>query len=135
MQDERVAAPLVGQKLAPAGTELVVVEWRAEADGGDPPRYIAPLHCHRSDDEAWYVLEGTLAFRLGHEDIEVEAGGAVMAPRGTVHTYWNPRPEPARYLLVMTPRISKLIEALHSEGARSAEEVFAAHDSELLGWP
>jgi len=79
--DERVAAPLAGNRLAPAGTELVVVEWRAEADGGDPPLYIAPLHVHRSDDEAWYVLEGTLAFRLGDEELEVEAGGAVMAPR------------------------------------------------------
>ena len=63
------------------------------------------------------------------------AGGAVMAPRGTVHTFWNPRPEPARYLLVMTPRISRLIEALHAPGAPAPEEVFRQHDSELIGWP
>ena len=45
---------------------------------------------------------GALRFRLGDETVEAPAGGAVLAPRGTAHTYWNPRPEPARYLLVMT---------------------------------
>ena len=45
------------------------------------------------------------AFRLGDEEVEAPAGGAVMATRGTVHTYWNPRPEPARYVLFMPRRI------------------------------
>ena len=36
-----------------AGADLVLVEWTAEI--GD--HWIAPLHVHRSDDEAWYVLE------------------------------------------------------------------------------
>jgi mannose-6-phosphate isomerase-like protein (cupin superfamily) len=135
MSDERVAVPLAGQKLAPAGAELVVAEWRAEPGGSDPPLYIAPLHIHHSDDEAWYVLEGALRFRLGDDEVEAEAGCAVMAPRGTVHTFWNPRPEPARYLLVMTPRISSLIEALHAPEAPPPDEVFRQHDSELLGWP
>ncbi|MGZ4201487.1 MAG: cupin domain-containing protein [Thermoleophilaceae bacterium] len=130
-----VANPLAGNELAPAGSQLVLVEWRAQAGGGDPPPYIAPLHVHRADDEAWYVLEGTLAFRLGEDEFEVEAGGAAVAPRGTPHTFWNPRPEPARYLLAMTPRIKGLIDALHSGDGRSPEEVFQDHDSELLGWP
>jgi mannose-6-phosphate isomerase-like protein (cupin superfamily) len=133
--DERVAAPLAGNELAPPGSDLVVVEWRADAGGSDPPLYIAPLHLHRSDDEAWYVLDGALRFRLGDDEVEVEAGGAVMAPRGVVHTYWNPRPEPARYLLFMTRRISDLIEALHAPGAPSPAEIFEQHDSELIGWP
>jgi mannose-6-phosphate isomerase-like protein (cupin superfamily) len=133
--DERVAAPLAGQKLAPPGSDLVVVEWRAEAGGADPPLYIAPLHIHHHDDELWYVLEGALRFRLGDDELEVEAGGAAMAPRGVAHTYWNPRPEPARYLLVMSSRISSLIESLHAPGAGPPEQVFREHDSELIGWP
>jgi mannose-6-phosphate isomerase-like protein (cupin superfamily) len=135
MPDERVATPLAGNRLAPAGTDLVVVEWKIDTGGIDPPMYIAPLHLHRSDDEAWYVLKGALRFRLGDDEVEAEAGGAVMAPRGTVHTFWNPRPEPARYLLVMTRRISELIEALHAPGASPAEQVFRDYDSELIGWP
>lgn len=135
MPDDRVASPLAGTKLAPDGTDFVVVEWRADGDGNDPPLYIAPLHIHYSDDEVWYVLEGALRFRLDDDEVEVPAGGAVMAPRGTVHTYWNPRPEPARYLLVMTPRISRLVENLHAPGAGPPDQVFREHDSVLIGWP
>jgi len=129
------ASPLAGNGLAVDGADIVLVEWRAEPGGEDPPLYIAPLHLHRSDDEAWYVLEGTLAFILGEERVEVPAGGAAIALRGVPHTFWNPAPVPARYVLAMTPRIKSLIDSLHDGSGRSPEEVFAAHDSELLGWP
>ena len=79
-----------------------------------------------------------MRFRLGDETVEAPAGGAVLAPRGTVHTYWNPRPEPARYLLVMTARIRALIDAIHALETREPDAlaaVFRDHDSELLGWP
>ncbi len=127
-----VAAPLAGRVLY--SDSLVLVEWRDPGGETDPPRYIAPLHVHHEDDEAWYVLEGTLAFRLDDEEVQAPAGAAVLAERGTVHTYWNPKPEPARYLLAMTPRVHALIEALHAPGADPAA-VFSAHASTLIGWP
>ena len=126
------AAPLAGRALT--SPSLVLVEWRDPGGGQDPPHYIAPLHLHHEDDEAWYVLEGTLAFRLGDEEVEAPTGAAVLAERGIVHTYWNPRPEPARYMLAMTPRIHALIEALHAPGADAAA-VFRDHASTLIGWP
>lgn len=132
------AARLAGGLLASPSASIVVAEWTDPGGGHDVPRYIAPLHVHHEDDEAWYVLEGALTVRLDGRDVEVAAGGAVLAPRGTPHTYWNPRPEPARYLLVMTPRISALIDALHAGGASDAETVaatFAEHRGEYLGWP
>jgi mannose-6-phosphate isomerase-like protein (cupin superfamily) len=136
--DPRSAVSLAGGLLAPPGSDLVLAEWRDPGGGGDPPRYIAPLHVHHRDDEAWYVLAGALRFRLDDETVEAPAGGAVLAPRGTVHTYWNPRPEPARYLLVMTARIRALIDAIHALEAREPDAlaaVFRDHESELLGWP
>jgi mannose-6-phosphate isomerase-like protein (cupin superfamily) len=132
------AVPLAAGLLAPAGADFVLAEWRDPGGGFDPPRYIAPLHVHHRDDEAWYVLDGALRFRLGDRTVEAEAGGAVIAPRGTPHTYWNPRPGPARYLLVMTATIRALIDAIHALEARdpaALEAVFRAHESELLGWP
>jgi mannose-6-phosphate isomerase-like protein (cupin superfamily) len=126
------AAPLAGNALE--SQSLVLVEWQDPGGSTDPPRYIAPLHVHHEDDEAWYVLEGTLAFRLDDEDVEAPAGSAVLARRGTVHTYWNPRPEPARYVLAMTPRIHALVAALHAEGA-DPHQVFSDHASTLIGWP
>jgi mannose-6-phosphate isomerase-like protein (cupin superfamily) len=131
-----VVSPLAGNVLAADGASLVLAEWRDPGGEPAPPRYIAPLHIHHTDDEAWYVLEGALRFRLGDEEVEAQAGGAVIATRGTPHTYWNPRAEPARYLLVMTSTIAALIDALHAPGeTRTMEEVFEAYDSTLLGWP
>src|SRR5215470_8678451 len=104
------ASPLVGGRLE--GEDFVVVEWRAAPDTG-PERPIAGLHVHHEDDEAWYVLEGRLGFRLGDEVVEAGPGQCVLAARGVPHSYWNASPEPARYVLVMGPRIHALIEELH----------------------
>ena len=110
---------------------FVVADWTDQ--GNHPGMPIAPLHLHRSDDEAWIVLEGRLGFQVGDERHEVEAGGSMLVTRGTPHTYWNPSSEPVRYLLVMAPRISQLIEALHSSDRDRFAEIFEEHDSELLG--
>lgn len=112
------------------GSGFVLAEWR---DGGETSaeRPVAPLHVHDEDDEAWYVLEGRLGFRLGDEVVEVGEGEAVLARAGVAHTYWNAGDRPARYLIVMTPRIAALIDELHRPGA-NPREVFARHRSTLL---
>jgi len=109
---------------------FVIADW---TDSGEHPgRPIAGLHVHHSDDEAWIVLEGTLGFRVGEEEREVAAGESLLVEHGTPHSYWNPSPAPARYLLVMTPGIHRLIEELHSGRRSDYAQVFAEHDSELL---
>jgi hypothetical protein len=52
--------------------------------------------------------------------------------RRTQHSYWNPAAEPARHLLVMTPRIHRLIEELHVGGRADYAQIFREHDSQLL---
>jgi mannose-6-phosphate isomerase-like protein (cupin superfamily) len=126
----RLAAGPVG---LPDG-DFVVVEWGDPGGVTGPDRPIAGLHVHHSDDEAWYVLEGTLGFRLGDETVEAGPGEVVFARRGTPHTFWNARLGPARYVLVMTPRIHRLVEALHGPGSgpRDFAAIFREHASELL---
>ena len=46
-----------------------------------------PLHVHRNDDEAWYVLDGTLTFQVADATWSAEAGSFVWAPRGLPHTF------------------------------------------------
>jgi mannose-6-phosphate isomerase-like protein (cupin superfamily) len=122
-----IVEKLADQAGGVASDDFVVVEWTAEI--GD--HWIAPLHVHHSDDEAWYVLEGELGFRLGDEVVTAAEGSAVVAPRGTPHTYWNSGSVEARYVLVMSKRIAGLIEAIHAPGA-DIPALFTAHDSELL---
>ena len=61
-----------------------------------------PLHRH-DFDEAFYVLEGELTFKLGDEVFTRTAGELAFAPRNVAHTYANHSDAPARALLVCTP--------------------------------
>jgi mannose-6-phosphate isomerase-like protein (cupin superfamily) len=140
-----IAAPLRGRTLGAADAAFVVAEWADAGSGGGgngddasgssgSERPIAPLHVHHEDDEAWYVLEGRLGFRLGEHVVEASAGSAVFGPRGVPHAYWNAGPGPARYLIVMTPNTQRLIEALHTpSGDRDAiRALFERHGCILL---
>jgi mannose-6-phosphate isomerase-like protein (cupin superfamily) len=130
------AERLAGRALGDADGSFVIAEWTEEGSPqGASPRLVAPLHVHREDDEAWYVLEGALAFRIGEDELEARAGEAVFAPRGVPHTFWNPSAEPARYLLVMTPNTFRLVEAIHATKDRdpdSMRALFERYDCELL---
>lgn len=121
-----LAKPLAGSALGGSGDDFVLVQWAAEV--GD--QWIPPLHVHHADDEAWYVLGGTLAFRLGDEAFEAGPGSAVLARKGMPHTYRNAGDVEAEYLLVMPPRIASLIEAIHEPDA-DVPLLFEAHASEL----
>ena len=96
---------------------------------------MAPVHIHRGDDEAWYVLEGSLGFVFDGTEFSVGAGGAAVAKAGVAHTFWNAAPTSTRYLIIMTPRIREMIAVLHDPDrrqGRSIEEVFAAYDTVLV---
>jgi len=135
MSSPTIAPPLAGQMIGSMGGAFVIAEWRDAGSPPGPPRFIAPLHVHHSDDEAWYVLEGALCVRVGDKDVEARAGSAVFVPRGTPHTYWNPAPEPTRYLLIMTASIFRLIQEIHAMTERTPaamKAVFEKYNSELL---
>jgi mannose-6-phosphate isomerase-like protein (cupin superfamily) len=129
------APPLAGNILGSVNESFVVAEWRDPGAPPGPPRWIAPLHLHHHDDEAWYVVQGTIRVKRGDDEVEGRAGSAVFVPHGTPHTYWNPSPDPLCYLLIMTPNIYRLIQAIHAATDRSPaalQALFRAHQSELL---
>jgi mannose-6-phosphate isomerase-like protein (cupin superfamily) len=102
-QEPVVAGPGAAA-IAAVGTSLVVHEWTESG-----PSY---LHVHRSDDEAWHVLEGSLRFRFADREVDAPAGTTVFVPAGVAHTY-RVSVEPSRYLIFLTPRLDRLIARLH----------------------
>ena len=60
------------------------------------------LHSH-AFDEAFYVLDGELAFQINQERVTARPGELIFAARGTPHALANRTSTPARYLLVITP--------------------------------
>jgi len=59
--------------------------WVQEARGARG--YAAPMHCHSREDEAFYVLDGELAFYVGDQIISAGPGSFLWAPRDVPHTY------------------------------------------------
>jgi mannose-6-phosphate isomerase-like protein (cupin superfamily) len=105
-----------------AGQSFSIHEWR----GSGP----ASLHVHYDDDEAWHVLEGSMKFRFADREIEVHAGATVFVPAGVAHTY---EAADARYLIILTPRLTDLIAELHRTPDQNAHgEIYRKYRSELL---
>src|SRR5581483_11194253 len=105
------------------GQSFSIHEWR----GSGP----ATLHVHRSDDEAWHVLEGELTFRYTDRTETAGPGTTIFIPAGVAHTFTAR--EGARYLIVLTPRLSALIAALQTDREPAhQQEIYRRFDSELL---
>jgi quercetin dioxygenase-like cupin family protein len=102
---------------------------------GDGP----PLHTHAGEDEAWYVLEGALRFRLGEQDSLAPAGSFVFVPRGTPHCFTNAGEDPARILVLFTPsgmeRFFDRFAALEAFDPRAFGEIGAAVGMTVIGPP
>lgn len=79
------------------GGRLLALE-NVVAPGEGPPE-----HTHANEDETWYVLEGTLRFKLDGELSVAAAGSYVYVPRGVRHCFQNIGDAPARILLNFTP--------------------------------
>lgn len=110
------------------GTTIALANWPAHGVATE----VAPLHVHHEDDEAWYVVEGALRFRLADRELIAPAGATVLIPAGVPHTFGNAGPEPSRYVIVMSTRLQQLIAKLHLLPAAEHAEVYRAFESTLL---
>jgi len=124
------AGPGEGRTIAgPVGGPLTFKVTGAETGGAltafenvIPPGQGPPLHTHDAEDEAWYVIEGRLRFRIADDESEAEAGSFVFVPRGTPHAFRNDGDDEARILVLFTP-----------SGMEGFFERFAAVKPEELG--
>ncbi len=107
--------------------ELVdVTECRfGPGEGGADP------HVHRTHGDAFYVLEGELALRLGAagERVLAPAGTLVLVPAGVIHSFANDGPAMARFLNFHAPSAS-FADYLRAARAGDAAAVarFDQHD-------
>lgn len=109
---------------------LVDVKLSQDSSGGNmsivefagPPGDMPPLHLHRKDDEAWYVLEGEMSFFVRDEQpVRVKAGGLAFGPKGVPHTYRVESGEQARWLAICTPGDFERLVVAASRPAERAE--------------
>jgi mannose-6-phosphate isomerase-like protein (cupin superfamily) len=70
-----------------------------------PGGRMPPAHRHTGNDEAYFVLQGTVAFHVEDETFAGEAGTFVLVGAGEAHTFGNTSDEPARLLVLHAPAL------------------------------
>lgn len=68
-----------------------------------PPGFASPYHVHRREDEAFYILEGEIAFVCGGQWITAGPGSYVFGPRNIPHGFRVEGTANARLLLLCAP--------------------------------
>jgi len=103
-----------------------------------------PLHVHYTEDEGFYVVEGSITVQLGDELIEVGAGEHAYGPHGIPHRF-TVGPDGARMLWILAPGgFEDFIEEVsvpaetptvppaHVLPPANAAEIVLKHGNELL---
>lgn len=107
----RVRRPGDGEASWRAG-DLFVVRATGDDTGGAysltemtvAPRASGPhVHHHPDIEEAFYVVEGEIRLQVDGEEVAAPAGTFAVVPRGARPAYTNPRDEPARVLVIISP--------------------------------
>ncbi len=104
-----VLGPGEGKTVPVPGHEITLKVVGADTGGayslleieltGDGP----PQHIHKTEEEAFYVLEGEVKVLLGETTSIAKAGSFVLIPRGTVHAWCRAGQEPAKLLAIISP--------------------------------
>jgi mannose-6-phosphate isomerase-like protein (cupin superfamily) len=93
---------------AQTGGDFSLME-RTLPPGGRRP----PAHRHTNCSEAFFVLDGTVAFELDGEPCTGEPGDFLLVPRGAAHTFGNGGDLEARLLVLHAPAMDAYFEELH----------------------
>lgn len=70
-----------------------------------PPGFMVPPHKHEDDDEAFYILEGTLTLLGADGETTATAGDFAFLPRGSVHGFRNDTKSDVEFLVICTPGV------------------------------
>ena len=79
-------------------------------------------HTHGDQDKIYYVLEGRGRFRVGSEELRLEAGEAVVARAGVEHGLVNDGTSPLLVLVVVTPPVAHLSQPTHGGAGLAAPD-------------
>jgi quercetin dioxygenase-like cupin family protein len=82
---------------ADTGDAYAVMEYVAGPGAG------SGWHTHAREDEAFYILDGTLQFVIEDESFTATAGDYVHIRRGRRHAFRNDSQAPARALIIVAP--------------------------------
>lgn len=77
--------------------QYTLFELQVDPDVGPPP------HIHHREDEAFYIQEGELEFKLGSQTVIATPGTFLYSPQGHMHTFTNKTNQRAKMLVWCMP--------------------------------
>jgi mannose-6-phosphate isomerase-like protein (cupin superfamily) len=92
-----------------------------------PPNVGAGLHIDKDWDEFWHVMEGTFAFTLNGQEIELSAGSFAHGPKGIPHSFKNVGQTTGKLVMLTKPSgLEKFFKTVHqaSLDSRPDKETF-----------
>ncbi len=108
-------------KTFPVGDGRITIKVRTDDTGGKyeiveatlPPGFDSPPHVHQRMEQAFYVLEGEVEFKLDQRAVRARAGALVRVPTGVSHAFSNPTAVWGKMLQVHTGgALEKMFEEL-----------------------
>ncbi len=126
---------------ASTGGNLTIIEVSC------PPGYEAPLHVHHREDEAFWVLEGSVTIEVGEAGIAAGPGDYAFGPRDIPHRF-SVGEAGCRMLFILTPAgLEGLVREMSEPAAArtvpslasgppdlaQAQAIAARYGAELLG--
>ena len=104
------------------------------------PGFGAPPHHQPTEEELWYLLEGSLEVRVGTQSAVIKPGSFAFIPRDTTHTFKNNGDDLVRLLAWNTPagheRAFEAMKAKAEQGITAfpeLRETFRVHEIVLHG--
>ncbi len=93
---------------AQTGGDFSLMERTLPAGGRRPPP-----HRHTNCSEAFFVLDGKVAFELDGAELSGGSGDFLLVPRGAAHTFGNGGAAEARLLVLHAPAMDGYFAELH----------------------
>jgi len=95
-----------------------------------PTGTATPIHVHTEEDEAFYLLDGTMTYSADGQLYRLSAGSFIFLPRGLPHGFRVTGSGPVRFLAVTLPGA---LMSLYDEVGRAARQhELPPPDQELL---
>lgn len=94
-----------------------------------PAGFGVPLHVHHQEDEMVFVLEGTITFVTGQNEVEAGPGTFLHLPRAVPHGFFNRSGANARMIAIASPGGG--LEGIFRDIDRM--DAAAAHDPAAIG--
>lgn len=135
-KDQRWFEAVPGERIAIRIRSDEVAGAYALVEGILSPAGGPPLHVHENEDEIIEVLEGSLRMVCNGENLEVSAGGVVVIPKGTSHTWKNEMPTPVRARAFLIPGGAEgMFEAFVGRPAEELAEIAGRFGCRFIGPP